>query len=52
MQGYMKNIDDLNKRITDAIMTVHADMLLRTYQELAYRLDVVRATTGVHIVVY
>jgi len=43
--------DDLDKRITDAIMTVHANILLttqishleyyRTWQKLVYRPDVV-----------
>jgi hypothetical protein len=41
-------IDDLKRRITDSIMTVHADMLLRTWQELAYGLHFLRPTKGVH----
>jgi hypothetical protein len=37
-------IDDLKRRITDSTMTVYADMLLRTWQELAYRMHLVRST--------
>jgi len=32
----------------DSIMTIHADMLLRTWQELDYQLDIIRATKGAH----
>jgi hypothetical protein len=61
MWGYVKSvvyklpftgIDDLKKRITAAIMTVHTDMLHRTWQEPEYRLHVVRTSKGVHIGVY
>jgi len=54
MWGYVKSIvyqspdtgiDDQKKRFTDAIMaTIHAVTLLRTCQELEYRLDDARAT--------
>jgi hypothetical protein len=37
-------IDDLKKRIADAVMTVRADMLLRTWQEFEYREDSASAT--------
>jgi hypothetical protein len=40
------------QRITDEIMDIHGDMLLRTWQELEYRMDVVRATKAAHIEVY
>jgi hypothetical protein len=36
----------------DAISAIPADMLHRTWQELEYRLDVLRATKGTHIEVY
>lgn len=48
-QSQVTEIDDLKRRIMDSITTVHADMLLRTWQELEYRLDIVRATKGAHI---
>jgi hypothetical protein len=57
MWGYVKSIvyqssvtrsDDLKKHITDAIMTIQANMLLRTWQELEYRIDV-RAANSAHI---
>jgi hypothetical protein len=41
-------IDDLKKRITDSIMTVHADMFHRTWQELAHGLHIIRPTKGAH----
>jgi hypothetical protein len=34
------------------ISAIPADMLRRTWQELEYRLDVLRATKGAHIEVY
>jgi len=37
-------VDELKRRIADSIMTVHADMLLRTWQELAYELHFLRPT--------
>jgi len=36
----------------DSIMTIHADMLLRTWQVLDYQLDIVRATKGAYSEVY
>jgi hypothetical protein len=39
-------------RIRIAISAVPADMLHRTWQELEYCLDVLRATKGTHIEVY
>jgi hypothetical protein len=35
-----------------AISAIPADMLHKTWQELEYRLDVIRATNGAHIEVY
>jgi hypothetical protein len=45
-------LDDLKTRIRNAISAIPADMLHRTWQELEYRLDVLRATKGAHIEVY
>jgi hypothetical protein len=36
-------------RIRNAISAIPADMLHRTWQELEYRLDILRATKGAHI---
>jgi hypothetical protein len=61
MWGYVNNIvyhspvtsiNDVKRHIMDSIMTIHADMLLRTWQELDYQLDIIRATKGAHIEVY
>jgi hypothetical protein len=48
----VKGLDDLKTRIRNAISAIPADMLLRTWQELEYRLDVLRATKVAHIEVY
>jgi hypothetical protein len=59
--GYVKSIvfltpvnglDELKTRIRNAISAIPADMLHRTWQELEYPLDVIRATNGAHIEVY
>jgi hypothetical protein len=61
MWGYVKNItyhspitsiNDLKRYIMDSIMTIHADMLLRTWQVLDYQLDIIHATKGAHSEVY
>jgi hypothetical protein len=43
---------DLKTCIGNVISAVPADMLHRTWQELEYRLDVLRAIKGSHIKVY
>ena len=59
--GYLKDIvyktkvwdiDDLKQRIPNAMTTIDEAMLQRTWQEIEYRLDVLRATNGAHIEVY
>jgi len=50
-QSSVTRIDDPKKHITDVIMTIQANMLLRTWQELEYRKDI-RATNGAYIQVY
>ena len=61
MCSYVKNIvyhspvtsiNDLKRHIMDSIMNIHADMLLRTRQELDYQLDIICATKGAHSEVY
>lgn len=44
--NHVSRIYDPKKHITDAIMTIQANMLLRTRQELEYRMEV-HATNGV-----
>jgi hypothetical protein len=43
---------DLRQRIIEAVELITPHMLINTWQELEYRLDICRATTGVHIAVY
>ena len=59
--GYLKDIvyktkvwdiDDLKQRIPNAMTTIDEAMLQRTWQEIEYRLDVLRATNGAHTEVY
>ncbi|PNF28320.1 hypothetical protein B7P43_G03471 [Cryptotermes secundus] len=59
--GYVKSsvfrtsvngLDELKTRIRNSISATPADLLHRTWQELGYRLDVLRATTGAHNEVY
>jgi hypothetical protein len=47
-----QDITNLKQRITDAIATIDEGMLQRTWQEIEYRLDVLRATNSAHIEVY
>jgi hypothetical protein len=59
--GYVKSsvfrtlvngLEDLKTRIGNAISAIPPDMLHRTWQELEYHLDVLRATKGAHNEVY
>ena len=59
--GYVKDIvyrtkvrdmTDLNQRVFNAIATIDEAMLQRTWQEIEYRLYVLRAINGAHIEVY
>ena len=45
----VQDLHDLRTRILDTIATVPMDMLDRTWHEIDYRLDIVRATNGAHI---
>jgi hypothetical protein len=49
MCGYKCSIDDLKTRIRNETSYIPADMLHRIWQELEYRLDVLRVTKGAHI---
>jgi hypothetical protein len=43
------DIDDLKRRITEAVVSVSCDMLRRVWEELDYRFDICRVTRGAHI---
>jgi hypothetical protein len=42
------NIDDLKRRITEAVVAVTCDMLRRVWEELDYRFYICRVTRGAH----
>ena len=48
----VRDMTNLRQRISNAIATIDEAMLQRTWQEIEYRLDVLRATNGAHIEVY
>ena len=50
--SHHRDINDLQHRIIEAINAVIVDMLARIWQEIEYRLDIVRATDGAHVEVY
>jgi hypothetical protein len=43
------DIDDLKRRITEAVAAVTCDLLRRVWEELDYRFDICRVTRGAHI---
>ena len=48
----IRNIQHLQDRITSAIETVTRDLILKTWQEIEFSLDVSRATNVAHIEMY
>ena len=48
----VNDIGELRTRIRNLIATITSEMLTRTLQEFECRLDIVRATNGVHVEVY
>jgi len=46
------DLADLRQRIIETVEFITPHMLINTWQELEYRLDIYRATTGAHIEVY
>ena len=48
----IRNIQQLQERITSAIEIVTRDMIRKTWQEIEFRLDVSRATNVAHIEMY
>ena len=47
-----KRHSDFKEKITAAVETTDEEMLRRTWIEIKYRLDVLRATNGAHIEIY
>ena len=45
----VRDVSDLQQRIIEALDTVTVDMLARTWLEIEYRLDILRATDGAHV---
>ncbi|PNF41647.1 hypothetical protein B7P43_G07629 [Cryptotermes secundus] len=48
----VNDLPDLRVRIRETTATVPMNMLERMWQEIEYRLDIVRATNGAHVEVY
>ena len=48
----VRDLADLRQRIVEAVELTTPHMLINTWKELEYRLDICRATTGAHIEVY
>ena len=48
----VRDLADLRQRIIEAVELITPHMLINMWQELEYRLDICRATTGAHIEVY
>ena len=46
------DLADLRQGIIEAVELITPHMLINTWQELEYRLDICRATKGAHIEVY
>jgi hypothetical protein len=48
----VRELADLRQRIIEAVELITLHMLINTWQELKYGLDICRNTTGAHIEVY
>ena len=48
----VRDLADLRQRIIEAVELITSHMLINTWQELEYRLDICRAATDAHIEVY
>ena len=48
----VRDLADLRQHIIEAVELITPHMLINTWQELEYRLDICRATTCAHIEVY
>ena len=51
-EKFERYLADLRQRIIEAVELITPHMLINTWQELEYRLDICRATTGAQIEVY
>ena len=51
-QTKVRDINDLQYQIIEAIGTITVDMLARTWQKIEYQLDIVYVTDGAHVEVY
>jgi hypothetical protein len=47
-----RDLAGLRQRIIKAVELITPYMLINTWQELEYRLDICRATTGAHVELY
>ena len=52
VHNVLKDVVYRRKRITEAVEFITPHMLINTWQELEYRLDICRAITGAHNEVY
>jgi hypothetical protein len=43
------DIEDLKRRITEAVAAVTCDMLRRVWEDMDYRFDICHITRGTHI---
>jgi len=48
----IRDLADLRQRIIEVVELITPQMLINTWQEFEYRLDICRATTGAYIEVY
>ena len=48
----VRDLADLRQRIVEAVELVTAHVLINTWPELEYRLDICRATAAAHTEVY
>jgi len=48
----VRELADLRQRIIEAVELITAHVLINTWQEHGYRLDICRATTAAHTEVY
>ena len=48
----VRDLADLRQRIIEGVEFLTPHLLIKTWQELEYRLDICRATKGAHIEVY
>ena len=48
----VRDVADLRQRIIEAVELITPHMLINTWKEVEYRLDICRATTGANIEVY